>query len=90
MRYEGVVRFERPATMDLAAATWSQSAKWRTMSAFEDSSSMMEPESRFPSTVLTFGYLAVMAIAFWGSRTRAVISYSGWAETIASIAAPPM
>lgn len=47
------------------------------MSAFEDSSSMMELESRLPETVLTFGYLVVMFVAFWESRTRAVISYSG-------------
>lgn len=90
MRYEGVVRFERPAMMDLAEGTWSQSAKWRTMSAFEDSSSMMESSSRLPATVLMFGYLVVMAVAFWASRTRAVISYSGWAETITSMAVPPM
>lgn len=77
MRYEGVVRFERPAMIDLAEGTWSQSAKWRTMSAFEDSSSMMDPESREPATIFTFGYLVVISMAFLGSRTRTVISYSG-------------
>lgn len=90
MRYEGVVRLERPATMDLAEGTWSQSAKWRTMSAFEDSSSMMSLESRVPETTLMFGYLVVRAVPFLGSRIRAVISYSGCLETMTSMAVPPM
>lgn len=76
--------------MDFAEGTWSQSAKWRTMSALEDSSSRMEPESRVPETILMLGYFAVRAVAFLGSRTRAVTSYSGWAERMVLREAPPM